>query len=33
MDEKTKSVSIEGNSYKVLRLSVKEQDEEIEEVF
>ena len=33
MDEKTKSVSIEGNSYKVLRLSVKDQDEEIEEVF
>ena len=33
MDEKTKSVNIEGNSYKVLRLSVKDQDEEIEEVF
>jgi hypothetical protein len=33
MDEKTKSVNIEGNSYKVLRLSIKDQDEEIEEVF
>ena len=33
MDENTKSVTIEGNVYKVLMLSVKEQDEEIEEVF
>ena len=33
MDENTKSVTIEGNVYKVLMLPVKEQDEEIEEVF
>ena len=33
MDEKTKNVTIEGNVYKVLLLPVKEQDEEIEEVF
>ena len=33
MDENTKSVNIEGNVYKVLMLPVKEQDEEIEEVF
>lgn len=33
MDETTKSVTIEGNVYKVLMLPVKEQDEEIEEVF
>ena len=33
VDEKLKSVNIEGNAYKVLMLPVKEQDEEIEEVF
>jgi len=33
VDEKLKSVNIEGNVYKVLMLPVKEQDEEIEEVF
>ena len=33
LDEKTKTVNIEGNTYKVLKLSVKEQDEEIEEIF
>ena len=33
MDENTKSVNIEGNVYKVLMLPIKEQDEEIEEVF
>ena len=32
LDEKTKTVNIEGNTYKVLKLSVKEQDEEIEEI-
>ena len=32
LDEKTKTVDIEGNTYKVLKLSVKEQDEEIEEI-
>ena len=33
VDEKLKNVNIEGNVYKVLMLPVKEQDEEIEEVF
>lgn len=33
VDEKNKSINIEGNSYKVLKLSVKEQDDEIEEIF
>jgi hypothetical protein len=33
VDEKLKSVNIEGNAYKVLMLPVKDQDEEIEEVF
>ena len=33
LDEKTKTVNIEGNNYKVLKLPVKEQDEEIEEIF
>ena len=33
LDEKTKIVNIEGNNYKVLKLPVKEQDEEIEEIF
>lgn len=32
LDEKTKTVNIEGNTYKVLKLSVKEQDEEVEEI-
>ena len=32
LDEKTKTVNIEGNTYKVLKLSVKEQVEEIEEI-
>lgn len=32
LDEKTKTVNIEGNTYKVLKLSVKEQDEEIGEI-
>ena len=33
LDEKNKSINIDGNVYKVLKLSVKEQDEEIEEIF
>jgi len=33
LDEKNKSINIDGNAYKVLKLSVKEQDEEIEEIF
>ena len=33
VDEKAKSVNIDGNVYKVLVLPVKEQDDEIEEVF
>ena len=33
VDEKVKTVSIEDKVYKVLMLPVKEQDEEIEEVF
>lgn len=32
LDEKTKTVNIEGNTFKVLKLSVKEQVEEIEEI-
>ena len=33
VDTNTKTVNIEGNTYKVLKLQVKDQDEEIEEVF
>ena len=33
VDTNTKTVNIEGSVYKVLKLPVKEQDEEIEEVF
>ena len=33
VDTNTKTVNIEGNTYKVLKLQVKDQDDEIEEVF
>ena len=33
LDEKNKSINIDGNAYKVLKLSVKEQEEEIEKIF
>ena len=33
IDEKTKTVKIEGNVYKVLSLPIKEEYDEIEEVF
>lgn len=33
VDEKVKTVTIEDKVYKVLMLPIKEQDEEIEEVF
>ena len=33
VDTNTKTVNIEGNVYKVLKLPVKDQDDEIEEVF